>query len=199
MTTIVRPVRESRIDDLATLFGASQTTSGCYCMWFLVPAKECSAGWSGGNRVALEERIATDPDPLGLLAYRHREPVGWCALGPRRRYARALRSPVLRDHNPAEDDSVWFVPCFYVRRDARKIGVTRMLLESAVRTAERAGATAIEGFPLAGDQRHGSGDAFVGVEPLFASCGFTPIARPTPRRVVMRRDLADPGQPLSEE
>ena len=40
-------VTAERLDDLATLFAASKTTAGCYCMWNTVPVKVCQAGWSG--------------------------------------------------------------------------------------------------------------------------------------------------------
>jgi len=91
--------------------------------------------------------------------------------------------------NEVEDSKVWLVPCFYVRRDARRSGVTRALLEGASALARKHGARAIEGFPLAGDRRRSTGEAFVGVEPLFASCGFVAVARPSASRVIMRRDL----------
>jgi len=131
-------------------------------------------------------------EALGLLAYRDQEAVGWCAAGPRTRYARALRSPILKGRDEVEDSRVWLVPCFYVRRDARKGGVTRALLEGAAALARKHGAHAIEGFPLAGDRRRSTGEAFVGVEPLFAACGFTAVARPSASRVIMRRDLRRP-------
>jgi GNAT superfamily N-acetyltransferase len=186
----VRPVGPDQLDDLATLFGTTKVTNGCYCAWFLVSAQECREGWdNGGNRQSFERIAAEERVPMGLLAYREGEPVGWCATGPRTRYARALRSTILKGRDAQEDADVWLVPCFYVRRDARRGGVTRTLLEAAVSLARRRGAAAVEGFPLAGDRRRGTGEAFLGVEPLFASCGFTVVARPTAARVVMRRDL----------
>ena len=185
----VRPVGPDRLDDLAALFGTTRTTSDCYCMWFVVSAQECREGWGPGNRRAFERIAGEEPAPMGLLAYRGGEPVGWCAAGPRSRYARALRSPVLKARAPGEDAAVWLVPCFYVRRDARRGGVTRTLLEAAVSLARRRGAVAVEGFPLAGHGRRTTGEAFVGVEPLFASCGFVTVGRPTAARVVMRREL----------
>ena len=42
-----------------------------------------------------------------------------------------------------------FVPCFYVRLDKRKSGITKALLEGAVALAREYGATVIEGFPFA--------------------------------------------------
>jgi GNAT superfamily N-acetyltransferase len=185
----IEAVTPDRLADLASLFGSNKTTSGCYCMWFLVPAKECSAGWNGGNRISFEAVTGAAAEPTGLLAYRDGEPIGWCAAGPRTRYARALRSPIMAARDADADARVWLVPCFYVRRDARRSGVTRALLEAAVKLARTHRATAIEGFPLAGDRRRSTGEAFVGVEPLFAACGFSPIERPTAARVVMRREL----------
>jgi GNAT superfamily N-acetyltransferase len=193
-STTIAAATVDRLPDLASLFETNKTTSGCYCMWFLLPSKECSAGWSGGNKVAFESAAVSDRHPMGLLAYQDGEAVGWCAAGPRTRYAKALRSPVLAGRDRDADSDVWLLPCFYVRRDARGSGVTRMLIEAAVSLAAKAGATAIEGFPLAGDRRRSTGEAFVGVEPLFASCGFAVVDRPTSGRVVMRRQLSRRGR-----
>ena len=185
----IKPLTTRRLADLAALFATNKTTGGCYCMWFLVPVKECHAGWGPVNHERFNAFARGASPPAGLLAYRGAEAVGWCALGPRSRYARMLRSPTLKERDPAEDDTVWLVPCFFVRREARRSGVTRALLEGAVDLARKNGAPAIEGFPLAGDRRRSSGEAFLGVEPLFASCGFAAVARPSATRVVMRREL----------
>jgi GNAT superfamily N-acetyltransferase len=185
----VAPVTADRLDDLATLFGTSGTTRGCYCTWFLISAKESRAGWGGGNKDTFEACARAEGEPMGLLAYADGEPVGWCAAGPRSRFGRALRSTVLKQRDPAEHDRVWLVPCFFVRVGFRRQGIMRELLTRAVELAAGHGASAIEGFPLSGEQRRGSGDAYLGVEPLFAACGFTVVERPTPNRAVMRRDL----------
>jgi GNAT superfamily N-acetyltransferase len=185
----VRAVGADLLDDLDSLFATSKTTTGCRCLWFIASAKQCQAGWGEPNRVAFASLTAAAREPVGLLAYRGDDPVGWCAAGPRSRYARALRSAHLKQRDDTEDDDVWLVPCFYVRRDARKAGVTVSLLRAAVEQAREHGATAIEGFPLAGGARRGAAEAYLGVEPLFASCGFTAVARPSPNRVIMRHPL----------
>lgn len=185
----VKPLTAARLDDLADLFGTNGTTRGCWCMFFLSSGGDYKSGWGPGNRARFEE-FATGARPAaGLLAYHDGEPVGWCATGPRSRFPRALRSTILQGRSTAEDGDVWLVPCFFVRRDARRRGVTLALLGAAVAQAQRRGATAIEGFPLAGTDRHPSGEAYLGIEPVFAACGFEVVSRPTARRVIMRRPL----------
>src|SRR5215510_13597340 len=123
----VRAVDADRLDDLDALFATTKTTAGCRCVWHILPAKQCQAGWGEPNRAAFAALTDDSPDPVGLLAYRGDDPVGWCAAGPRSRYARALRSTHLKARDTwadgrsassraEEDDTVWLVPCFYVRR-----------------------------------------------------------------------------------
>jgi GNAT superfamily N-acetyltransferase len=191
----VRPVTVERLADLADLFGTAKVTTNCWCMWFIDPAKVVQDRWDdGGNRRAFEARARAQSDgepPLGLLAYADDgTPVGWLATGPRSRYARAIgpRTQILRDRDPDEDDDVWLLPCFFVRVGHRRRGVTAALLDAAVGAASAHGATAVEGFPIAAG-RPVSADAYLGTEHRFADCGFECIARPSERRVVMRRNL----------
>jgi GNAT superfamily N-acetyltransferase len=187
----IHPLDSPRCGDVDDLFASNGTTRGCFCMWFLSTGSEMDAGWRGGNRDRFLERVAASPTPFGVLAYDGGTPVGWCAAGPRSRYARALRSPVLKPvRDPAEDDSVWLVPCFFTRVGHRRHGVSGQLLAAAIEMARAHGATAVEGFPLAGDGPYDRTDLYLGTEPLFAAHGFRVVARPSPRRAVMRRDLA---------
>jgi GNAT superfamily N-acetyltransferase len=114
--------------------------------------------------------------------------VGWCAVGPRSRYRRALKTPTYIGRDPSEDDSVWLVPCFFVRQDARRAGLVEMLLQAAVGLAKEHGARAIEGFPFTGEKRRSS-DTQVGFESVFSACRFVAIRTPSPSRVIMRREL----------
>ena len=187
----VHPVTPERLDDLADLFLTGPATRGCWCMWFLNPAKEVYSGWrDGGNRRAFEALAQTADPPLGLLAYEDGKAVGWLATGPRSRYPRAIgpRTKILKGRDPGEDDRVWLLPCFFVRVGYRRRGVTAALIAAAVEQAQAYGATAVEGFPIADDYPK-SQDDYVGKQRRFAECGFECVATPSPRRVVMRRDL----------
>src|SRR5262249_61117582 len=121
----VHPVTSDRLNDLAILFGATKTTTGCFCMWNIIPTKQCQAGWSGGNRDSFAALAAKERYPMGVLAYRHDEPVGWAAAGPRARDSRRLGTTLLSGRDPGEGSSTWLVTCFFGRREAPPARVTR--------------------------------------------------------------------------
>jgi GNAT superfamily N-acetyltransferase len=154
----IEPITSDMIEDMGRLLGTDRAAGGCWCMWFIIPVKDYHSAGSGGNRASFCGLMAASRQPLGLLAYQEGEAVGWCAVGPRSRYRRALRTPTYLGRDPGEDDSVWLVPCFFVRRDVRRAGLGQMLLQAAVGLAKEHGARAIEGFSVYGrkaaQQRH---------------------------------------------
>jgi hypothetical protein len=76
---------------------------------------------------------------MGLLAYGNSFPIARCAVSPGSRCARAIKTPASKGRNPKEDGTVWFPPCFCVRKQSRK-GIIQLLLESAVTLAKQRGA-----------------------------------------------------------
>jgi len=184
----VKPVSPELLPDAEALFGSSPETDRCFCMWFIIPVAQYHAGGRLANQRLFRELAERSTQPIGLLAYRDGDVVGWCAAGPRSRFVRALRVPSFKGRDPAEDESVWLVPCFYVRNDARREGVSLALLKGAVALARQNGAPAIEGFPFARGAKL-SRECMVGVEAVFASCGFAVTRRPSSTRVVMRKEL----------
>ena len=128
---------------------------------------------------------------MGVLASDAGKAIGWCACGPRSRYIAATspRSEIMRNRAPAEDETVWLLPCVFVRAGHRGQGVSHALVSAAVALARREGAAAIEGWPLA-DTVQRSADAFVGREQMFADPGFRCVDRPTAERVIMRLALS---------
>jgi GNAT superfamily N-acetyltransferase len=190
-----RPVGPGGLAELAGLFESQRSTRHCWCTAFCVTRSQFAAGWfGGGNRRRFEAMATSNASPMGILALLAGEPVGWCACGPRSRYTVAIggRSTMLVTRPRAEDESVWLLPCLFVRAGHRGHGITHALVRAAVELARREGAFAIEGWPLAGsDQR--SADAFLGREEVFADLGFRCVERPNRQRAIMRLELREAG------
>lgn len=185
------PVGPDALADVATLFDGYRNTRHCWCMAPCTTRSQFALGWlTGGNRRRFEDLARTSETPMGVLARLSGEPVGWAACGPRSRYAGAEghRRALLAVLDPAEDESVWLVPCLFVRADQRGRGVTRALVEAAVDLARERGAVAVEGWPLTGPDP-APADLFVGRQSTFEALGFRPEAQPDPRRAIVRLDL----------
>jgi GNAT superfamily N-acetyltransferase len=185
-----RPVGPNDVTDLASLFESQRTTRRCWCMTFCVTRRQFAAGWlNGGNQRRFESMATSSSTPMGILATVADEPVGWCACGPRARYVAATspRNKIMRNRMPVEDETVWLLPCLFVRAGRRGQGITHTLVGAAVELARREGASAIEGWPLAGSER--SAEAFLGREQVFEDLGFSCVERPSPERVIMRLEF----------
>jgi GNAT superfamily N-acetyltransferase len=176
--------------DLADLLRTEASANSCWCMWFIDSVKDFHAAGAEGNRKKFESLAREAPEPMGVLAYREGQAVGWCAVGPKDRFARAVHTPTLRGCLTPEK-TIWLVPCFFVHHAHRQSGVSKLLLERAVSLAAEHGAELVMGFPTSGRRPASSGDRQVGSEGVFAKLGFVAVHRPSGNRVVMQRALGD--------
>jgi GNAT superfamily N-acetyltransferase len=89
------------------------------------------------------------------------------------------------------DDSVWAVACVFARAGFRRRGISYELVRAAVDFARRRGAAALEGYPMITEPGANItwDEIHVGSRSIFAAAGFTEVAHPTKRRVVMRIDF----------
>lgn len=180
------PVTPERWSDFEILFGDRGACAGCWCMWWRGTRKEFEKNQGAGNKRRMKRLIRGGEIP-GILAYYGGDPVGWCAVQPRETYQALARSRVLA---PVDEKTVWSVTCFFIRRDFRRRGISRKLLNAAARHAALRGARILEGYPV--DPRHDSEpDAFMyhGIASAFLSANFKEVARRSPKRPIMRRAL----------
>jgi GNAT superfamily N-acetyltransferase len=154
-------------------------------MWWKTTRAAFDAGRGEGNRRAMRGQVRAGVVP-GILAYAGREPVGWCAVEPRGAYPRLARSRRLA---PVDDAPVWSVTCFFVARGWRGRGISGALLRAAADHARRAGATVLEGYPVAPRGETADAWLYTGLATTFARAGFEEVARRSPTRPVMRLDL----------
>lgn len=179
----IHPLTPERWPDLVALFGPRGACAACWCMWWRLSRPDFDAGKGGGNRDGLERYVRSGRVP-GLLAYRGGAPVGWVAIEPREAYPRLARARTLA---PVDAAPAWSITCFFVARRHRGTGLTRALIDAAVRHAKASGASLVEAYPV--DLRKRTGDAFVytGAASTFRALGFEEVARRAPSRPILRR------------
>ncbi len=143
-----------------------------------------------GNKRTLKRMVAAAAavdEGLGLIAYAGRDPVGWCALGPRERYSVLERSRILK---PVDEKPVWSVVCFFVAKPFRRSGVTVALLEAAVKYAKKHHARILEGYPIEPKKvPMPAAFAWTGLATAFRKAGFTDVLRRSETRPIMRYEI----------
>lgn len=152
-------------------------------MWYRLPRAEYERRKGAPNRRLLQRLVASGA-PAGVMAYAGADPVGWCAVAPRRDFARLERARTLR---PVDDQPVWSIVCLFVSRPHRRRGVSVALLRGAVAYARSLGARIVEGYPVE-PKSESMPPVFAhsGTAAAFRAAGFEEVARPSPTRPIMR-------------
>ena len=193
MKLTTRPLTPDLWPAFEDLFGKSGASNGCWCMYWRIGSayRQAAPGEDRyqRNRAAFKAVVKRGPPP-GLLAFDGVVAVGWCQLTPRgalpwleRRATRTWKAGAA----PA-----WAISCFYIRKGYRRQGVTVALIEAALDLARKAGAPALEAYPL--DARETTSTSFTGYASTFARAGFKTVGRPSPARPIMRHDLKTIGR-----
>jgi len=169
--------------DFEQLFGARGACGGCWCMWWRLPKKEFDALKGEGNRMKMKTLVDSNRIP-GILAYYHKEPIGWCSVAPREEYPRLENSRILKR---VDDNSVWSVVCFFIQKKFRGQGVSVQLLKAAIDYVREKGGAIVEGYAIEPKQDH-MPDVFAynGPVKVFHKAGFKEVARRSETRPIMR-------------
>jgi GNAT superfamily N-acetyltransferase len=161
--------------ELEALFGSNGACGGCWCMSWRVEKGERWDDLKGPPARRRMKALVLAGKAHGVLAFDGEEPVGWCAYGPRRDFARLDRAPSLACDDAGE---VWSLPCFFVRRGWRGRGVATALLAGALRVLRERGARIAEAYPPK-PPRSGAplpaAFAWTGPRSLFDAAGFAVV------------------------
>lgn len=192
--TIV-PANAASWDDLAAIFGTTDA-GRCQCQRFKVVGCFWRDSTHPERSAMLRAQTACgDPDAAtsGLVAYVGDEPAGWVAVEPRTAYPklRTSRVPWRGRDEDKDDDQVWAVTCFVVRKGFRGRGLTYPLARATIDFARQRGARALEAYPMLTQpgKEITWGEVHVGARQVFEDAGFREVSHPTVRRVVMRIDF----------
>lgn len=174
----VEPADAPRWDDLVELFGRAGASNGCWCQyWLLGPDYHRRDRLL--NRADLESQTA-EPGS-GLIAYRQERAVGWARLSQRA----DLRW--LAERYPGHDFSepgVWALPCLFVARSTRGIGVMTALISAATEWADTHRQT-LQAYPVDPAIQGATRNRFTGILESFLSAGFREVGRLTKDRAIV--------------
>jgi len=196
------PASQATWADLTAIFGLSDS-GRCSCQRFRTRGWFWAQATDEERRARLRDQTnCDDPDATnttGLVAYLREGgkdsgvPVGWVAVEPRTEYPRLLGLPtVWRGRNEdKQDDGVWSVTCFVVRKGYRRRGITYALAAATVPYAKANGARALEGYAMRTQPGREItwGELHVGAVQVFADAGFKEVSSPSVRRAVMRTEF----------
>jgi GNAT superfamily N-acetyltransferase len=188
----IRPAIPERFADAQHTFDNGGDGRSCQCQWWTITNAEWQRTSQAERAQLFRDELDVGPPP-GLIAYVDGEPAGWVRVGPRTRQRRLARTKDFLAHSlePWDDDTVWAVSCFVVRKEHRGRGLNDRLLEAAVDYAREGGARVVEAYPLDPGQsaKKSSNSLFHGVVSTFVNAGFHEVARPRPDLAIVALDL----------
>jgi len=161
----VEPVTSENWKMFCRLFEATGSPHYCWCTSYRV---RNASELNGAEKKALMQSSVESSVPIGVLACKGDEPVGWCSVAPRETYVRLERSRTMPRVTPAPT-ATWTILCFFVARPHRNQHVAPALLEGAVAYARRLGAEVVEGYP---SDTSGVSSTHRGHSRMFRSAGF---------------------------
>jgi GNAT superfamily N-acetyltransferase len=169
----IKELKPTLWPDLEELFGEKGACGGCWCMYCRIDKGEKWVDVKGAEAKRRLKTMVENGTVRGLIAYAGNEPIGWCTFGRRTDFPRLNRARSLKCDDA---ESVYSIPCFYVKNRYRKKGVATQLLKVTVALLEAEGRTTIEGYPVKptkpGNKNIPGVFAWTGTIPLFEKQGF---------------------------
>ncbi|WP_223627775.1 GNAT family N-acetyltransferase [Microbacterium sp. EST19A] len=192
MATITTEVATTaRWDDVQHALTGGGDGASCQCIWPVLSNKDWNETTTPQRTEMLRAEIDDGPPP-GIIVYVDGEAAGWIRIGPRTKQARVPRTRIIAaaSTEPFDDDSVWAVTCFVVRREHRGSGLNLELLRAAVDFARGSGARLIEGYPVdTGGAKQRTNDLFHGTVGTFLAAGFAETTELKPGRTLVTLEL----------
>lgn len=188
----IEPATADRFDDAQHALSGGGDGRGCQCQWWTITNAEFNRTTLDERRELLRDEVAAGPPPA-LIAYVDGEAAGWVRVGPRTRQVRLARTrSFAASEEDWDDEDVWAVSCFVVRREHRNQGLNAQLLYAAIDHARAGGARVVEAYPLdpSAMKKVAVNDLYHGALSTFLAAGFREVARPRPDLAIVSLDLS---------
>lgn len=178
------PLSSKNWTKFVQLFGEKGACGNCWCMSFRLKKQEYELGKvDEGNKMAMKQ-LVWDNKPTGILGFYHDMPIAWCAFAPREDFIKLENSRV---HKRIDNEQVWSIPCFFIDKNFRKMGVSSELLKAVIDYARKQGIKIIEAYPTI-PTKESLPDAFawIGLYKSFEYAGFEIVDRTSVNRPMVR-------------
>jgi GNAT superfamily N-acetyltransferase len=166
------------------LFGNKGACGNCWCMYYRLKKMEFIEGKSDdGNKRAMQD-IVRAGRPAGVLGFYEGQAIGWCAFAPREDFIKLENS---RIHKRIDNKAVWSIPCFFVHKSFRRLGVSVAMLKGVISYAREKGIRIIEAYPTIPTQdKLPDSFAWIGLFKSFERAGFEIADRKSVNRPMVR-------------
>lgn len=96
-----------------------------------------------------KETLVGEGRTHAVLVYDDKTPVGWCQYGVRDELPRIDAGRNYRKARPVVgSQKLWRITCFYVDKDHRGQGVSKLALHSALESISKQGGGVVEAYPI---------------------------------------------------
>lgn len=166
------------------LFGSKGACGNCWCMYYRLTRSDFQEGkFEDGNKLAMKELVWNNK-PAGIIAIYESQAIAWCAFAPRRDYLKLSKSRV---HKAIDNQPVWSIPCMFIDKNFRKIGVSVALLKGIIQYAGKHGIKIIEAYPtIPTTEKLPDSFAWIGLYKSFERAGFKIVDRTSVNRPMVR-------------
>ncbi|MGE5106023.1 MAG: GNAT family N-acetyltransferase [Sphingobacteriales bacterium] len=168
------------------LMGEKGGCGNCWCMLFRLPYKEFQNNKPGGNKKLMKQLVKKNQQ-VGLIASVDKEPVGWIALAPREDYIKIENS---RAFKRIDEKRVWSITCFFIKKEFRKMGLSKQLIKGAINFAKKKKIKVLEAYPaIPYAEKVPPPFLWVGILSAFTDCGFKVVQQNGKSRAMVRLEL----------
>ncbi len=178
------PLNKKNWDKFVDLFGERGACGNCWCMSFRLNKSDYENGkLHNGNKNRMR-KLVWSGKTTGILALYEGQAIAWCAISPREEFVRLETSRV---HKRIDDKPVWSIPCFFIDKKFRRLGLSVELLKGTIKYAKSAGIPILEAYPTIPTQE-ALPDAFawIGLYKSFERAGFEIVDRTSKSRPMVR-------------
>ena len=178
------PLSKKNWGKFVQLFGAKGACGNCWCMYFRLKKAEFDEGkHDDGNKESMKE-LVWDDMPTGIIGLYDGEPVAWCAFAPREDFLKLENSRV---HKRIDDEKVWSIPCFFIAKEYRRMGLSVAMLKSVIEYAKKKKIKIIEAYPtIPTQEKLPDAFAWIGLYKSFERAGFKIVDKTSKHRPMVR-------------